>query len=206
MSSAELETLISRVSLGDRAAFAALYDAIAPKLLGVTLRILHDRASAEDAMQDAFVKIWRNADRYAVTGHSPMTWFITIARNAPSTGCASAAPRGRDRTGRHAARNGAPASKAIARSEAARIAACLGELEPDRRAAVRGAYLEGRSYADLAAILRRAAEHGADLAAPEPDPPERVPEPMIDTPQNDRGDDPGPRCPTRIARLPRNMR
>jgi RNA polymerase sigma-70 factor (ECF subfamily) len=38
----------------------------------------------------------------------------------------------------------------MAKSEAARIVACLDELEPARRDAVRGAYLEGRSYADLA--------------------------------------------------------
>ena len=57
MSHSEIESLIARVALGDRAAFSRLYDAVAPKLLGVALRVLDDRASAEDAMQEAFVKI-----------------------------------------------------------------------------------------------------------------------------------------------------
>ncbi|PWR02916.1 RNA polymerase subunit sigma [Meridianimarinicoccus roseus] len=154
MSSADLEALISRIALGDREAFSRLYDAVAPKLLGVALRVLQDRASAEDAMQDAFVKIWRNADRYAVTGHSPMTWFITIARNSaidrlrkrrPAEDVAALADTlaGDVATGEQSA---------IARSEAARIAVCMQELEPDKRGAVRGAYLEGRSYVELAAM------------------------------------------------------
>jgi len=43
--------------------------------------VLGNRAEAEDALQDVFVKIWHNADRYQVNGLSPMTWLITIARN-----------------------------------------------------------------------------------------------------------------------------
>jgi RNA polymerase sigma-70 factor, ECF subfamily len=48
---------------------------------GICLRVLGNRAEAEDALQDVFVKIWRNAERYQVNGLSPMTWLITIARN-----------------------------------------------------------------------------------------------------------------------------
>lgn len=104
-------------------------------------------------MQDAFVKIWRNADRYAVTGHSPMTWFITIARN-------SAIDRMRKRRPSEdidaladtlPSAGGTGEQAAIARSEAERVLVCLGELEPDKRGAVRGAYLEGRSYSEIAA-------------------------------------------------------
>lgn len=153
MSQSEIEYLIARVALGDRAAFSSLYDAVAPKLLGVALRVLEDRASAEDAMQEAFVKIWRNADRYAVTGHSPMTWLITIARNT----AIDRLRRRRPVEDVDALANVLPDSgpcgeaAAIARSEAARIMVCLDELDPARRDAVRGAYLDGRSYVDLAA-------------------------------------------------------
>ena len=57
----EIETLIDRVALGERAAFSALYDATSGKLLGVCLRILRDRAGAEDALQDAYVRVWKTA-------------------------------------------------------------------------------------------------------------------------------------------------
>ena len=77
----QIEMLIARVAMNDRAAFNALYDATSAKLFGVSLRVLSNRAAAEDAMQDSFVKIWKNASRYQSNGLSPMTWLITIARN-----------------------------------------------------------------------------------------------------------------------------
>ena len=77
----EIENLIARVALKDRAAFDQLYDRVSAKLFGVCLRVLNKRAAAEDAMQDSFVKIWNNADKYNANGLSPMTWLITIARN-----------------------------------------------------------------------------------------------------------------------------
>jgi len=125
----EIEDLIGRVALGDRKAFSALYDATSAKLFGTVMRVLNDRAGAEDVVQDAYMKIWRYADRYSANGMSPMTWMITIARTAPGPG---------------------PEQSAVAAGEARRITACLDELEQDRGSAVRGAYLEGRSYADLA--------------------------------------------------------
>ena len=69
----EIENLIARVALKDRAAFDQLYDRVSAKLFGVCLRVLNKRAAAEDAMQDSFVKIWNNADKYNANGLSPMT-------------------------------------------------------------------------------------------------------------------------------------
>src|SRR5262245_27648981 len=73
--------LISRVSLRDRAAFDVLYTATSAKLFGVCLRVLGNRTEAEDALQDIYVKIWNKADRFAVTGTSPISWLVAIARN-----------------------------------------------------------------------------------------------------------------------------
>jgi RNA polymerase sigma-70 factor, ECF subfamily len=148
----EIEALIARVALGERSAFSMLYDATSAKLLGVCLRVLKDRAAAEDAMQDSFVKVWKNADRYRANGLSPMTWLITIARNtaidrlrarrdAADVDALSDVPP---------ARGPSPEGAAIAASEVQRIFRCMDELEAERRDAVRGAYLDGQSYADLA--------------------------------------------------------
>lgn len=148
----EIEAMIGRVALGDRAAFGALYDATSAKLFGICLRVLNDRAEAEDALQEIFVKLWHNAGRYQVNGLSPMTWLITIARNtaidkrrARKTDSDIA-----DFNDRLASASPSPEQAAVAASEAGRIRACLDELEPDRRAAVTGAYLGGDSYKDLA--------------------------------------------------------
>ena len=151
----DLEQWLARVAMGDRAAFSSLYDATSAKLFGVCLRILKNRAGAEDALQETFMKVWRFAGSYTANGVSPMTWLITIARNTAV-----------DRLRRHrdtqdvaplADRLSDPApspeASAIARSEAARIAECLDELETDRARAVRGAYLDGLSYNDLSRAL-----------------------------------------------------
>ena len=155
MSPAEIEALIARVALRDRQAFTALYDATAPKLMAVALRVLKDAAQAEDAMQDAYVKIWTHADRFAVTGHSPMTWLVTIVRNTAIDRLRARRPMADIADLAEIVSDGRPTAeaRAIARSEAARIAACMAELDPDRRRAVRAAYLDGASYADLATAL-----------------------------------------------------
>ena len=126
--------------------------ATSAKLFGVCLNVLKNRAEAEDTLQEVYVRIWHKADSYGVTGHSPMTWLITVARNlsidrlrarkASGGGLDSALDVADTRPG--------PEASAIAASDARRIADCLGTLDPDHAGAVKGAYLNGDSYQDLA--------------------------------------------------------
>jgi len=148
----EIETLIAQVALGNQSAFSRLYDVTSGKLLAVCLRVLNERAAAEDAMQETYLKVWNKADRYQVTGHSPMTWLITIARN-------TAIDRLRTRktdsdiadfSERIAAPGLSPEQSALAASEARQILGCMKTLEEDRREAISGAYLQGKSYQQLA--------------------------------------------------------
>lgn len=152
MTREEIESLIGSVALGDRKAFQALYDATSAKLLGVCLRILKDRAAAEDAMQDSFVKVWKNADRFAVNGYSPMTWLITIARNTAIDRLRATRHDANiaDFTDTIAAGGPSAEGRVIAAAEARRVSACFNELDADRSAAIKGAYLDGLSYAELA--------------------------------------------------------
>ena len=151
----QLETLIGKVALDDRAAFSALYDATSAKLFGVSLRVLNNRAAAEDALQETFLKVWRYADRYAANGVSPMTWLITIARNTAIDALRRQreAEDAGDEAERIPDRSATPEVVAVARSEATKIARCLDELETDKAVAVRGAYLDGLTYADLSKKL-----------------------------------------------------
>ena len=75
-----LAALIASTAGGDRRAFKALYDATAPKLFGIVLRIVRDRALAEDVLQDVFLRVWRNAGSYAPNAGQPLTWLASIAR------------------------------------------------------------------------------------------------------------------------------
>ena len=151
---ADIEKLIARVALKDRAAFAEIYARTSAKLFGVVLRVLNNRADAEDVLQDAYVKIWRNAGRYRQNGYSPMTWLITIARN---TAIDARRRKGRAASGgdamleRMADPAPGPEAQTIAASDREQLGACLDELEAARAEAVTRAYLQGDSYAELAA-------------------------------------------------------
>lgn len=150
----DLERWLAGAALGDRDAFASLYDATSAKLFGISLRVLGHRGEAEDALQEIYVKIWRNADSYRSNGLSPITWLATVARNH----CIDRIRKRRAEAGRSempaddllADLAPGPEDSAVARGEARAIAACLGELEERRSEAVRRAYLEGETYAELA--------------------------------------------------------
>src|SRR3954452_8433019 len=77
----ELSGLLDRVADGDRQAFARLYDHVSARLYGVILRILPRNELAEDALQEAFVRIWQKASTYDPSIAAPMAWMATIARN-----------------------------------------------------------------------------------------------------------------------------
>lgn len=76
-----LEQLLSACVLKNRQAFADLYKQTSAKLFGVQLRILKDRAIAEEALQEAYLKIWNNADRFRPQAGSALVWMMRIARN-----------------------------------------------------------------------------------------------------------------------------
>ena len=151
----EIEEWLARVALGDRAAFGRLYDATSAKLFGIALRVLGDRASAEDALQEIYEKIWRQAGRYRVNGLSPMTWLVTVARNHAIDVLRrrrAAAPTTDDDDRLHDLPDPAPGPEAqmLAASARAALRACLDTLEPRHAEAVGRAYLAGETYADLA--------------------------------------------------------
>lgn len=148
----EIENLIDKVAASDRDAFAALYQFTSAKLFGTVLRILKSEAETEEAVQEIYVKIWRNAGRYRAGGTSPMTWLITIARNhaIDRLRARRAAGGGMDEAEALPDSQPGPEALAMASSDRARIVACFERLPLDRAEAVRRAYLEGETYAELA--------------------------------------------------------
>jgi RNA polymerase sigma-70 factor (ECF subfamily) len=148
----EIADLIARCALRDRAAFRDLYGRTSAKLYGVTLRILKDRAEAEEALQEVYVKIWQRADRYVPGGFSPISWLVAVARNHALDVLRARKPRSDDiDLALDVADAGPDPEQAAAnRGERARIDDCLGQLDADKADAVRGAYLDGFSYEELA--------------------------------------------------------
>ena len=141
------------VAAGDRAALAELYSATSAKLFGVCLRILPDRGEAEDALQEAYLTVWRNAGRFDAARGSPITWLVTLTRNR-----ALDRLRGRKPLRLEPLELGSEVSDpadgadllAEQGQESARLGLCLGSLERGDNVLIRAAFFDGSSYSELA--------------------------------------------------------
>ena len=76
-----IAALLARCAAQDRAAFRALYSQGAPKLFGLLIRMLGERAEAEDALQEVFTRVWLKAARFDPARGSGMAWLVALARN-----------------------------------------------------------------------------------------------------------------------------
>lgn len=153
-----LKDLLLRIGQGDREAFSMLYDATAPKLYGVVIRILRRKDVAEDVLQDVYVKIWERASDFDPLKASPMTWMAVIARNralddvrrktvlsiedAPEAmNVVAATPH--------------PLDQLQFSEELARLMGCLETIEPDRREMILLAYYHGLTREALSQRFRK---------------------------------------------------
>lgn len=148
----ELASLLRRVAERDQAAFATLYSKTSAKLYGIALRILNQRETADEVIQEVFVRIWERAGDFDPGHGSPISWMAAIARNR------SLDELRRRRTYVSDAAEEVlevpdpamlPSEAAERSQELLRVERCLETLEPDRRAMVRLAYLEGWSREQL---------------------------------------------------------
>lgn len=146
------DELIAAVASGDRAAFRALYEQSGAKLFGICLRICHDRSVAEDAVQDAFVEIWRKAADFDPNRGRAGAWMSVIARNR-----AIDAIRRRGRAPGWGSGDGVdplaliadPAAREDGGIDAMALSQCLSRLEDGPRRMLVMAYVEGLSREEL---------------------------------------------------------
>jgi len=75
------QRLLALIASGDRAAFGEFYDRFAPRIFGLLLRLVHNRAEAEDVLQEVFLHVWRNASRYDPQLAEPAVWLMLTARS-----------------------------------------------------------------------------------------------------------------------------
>jgi RNA polymerase sigma-70 factor, ECF subfamily len=156
----ELQQLLARTALGDRAAFRALYDACAPSLLGVAVRILRRRDQAEDAVQDAFVNVWNRAASYSAGASQPMTWLTAIVRNRALDLLRSEQRHPTDTLDEEdgnvaelADERPSPLALLEQAADAVHIRGCLDAIEGPQRQCLALAYYHGLSHSELAEHL-----------------------------------------------------
>lgn len=79
-SEAEVARLLAACAGRDRRAFQRLYELTSGQLLACLIRILRNRALAEDALQEAFIQVWRRAGEFQRERGSAWAWLVSIAR------------------------------------------------------------------------------------------------------------------------------
>ena len=157
--SEQLGQLLARCALGDQSAFGALYEATSAKLFGVALRILRREAWAEEALQEAYVKIWRHAESYNPARGRPMTWMINVVRNQSLDLLRRADYRAKEdewiaeKDQRTSTEN--PAALAETSQEMQRVLGCLGLLGEEQRDCMLLSYHQGLTPTEVAARLKR---------------------------------------------------
>ena len=153
-----LVDLLAKSALGDRKAFAEVYDATKSKLFAVSLRIVRERHLAEEVLQDSFVSIWNHAADYAQAKSAPTTWMSAIVRNR-SLDIVRRTREEPDVDDKLAANledeSASPAREMQKRAEAHSLRECLGELEAEQRQSIALAFYQGLSHSELADHLRR---------------------------------------------------
>ena len=152
---ASLPRLLEKVSGGDRAAFRVLYEATAPKLFGIVLRITMNRAVAEEVLQETYIKVWQNAERYLPNAGQPIAWLSAIARNRAIDRIRSERVDRFQDVGEDnlLERLPAPAGDDVGSRESLRV--CLSELDEESRNCVVLAYCSGYSREELADKFKR---------------------------------------------------
>lgn len=148
--------LLQRIAASDTAALAELYDRHNRLLFGLILRIVRDRAEAEEILQEVFVRVWMRAETYDVHLGGPLPWIVRVARNLAIDRLRARQSRAAIDTPGSVVR-AEPASD-IQSPEAAVLAAerqdaladALAGLPAEQRQLIEAAFFEGYTHSELA--------------------------------------------------------
>ncbi len=155
----DLNVLLAATALADRTAFSQLYVLTRQRSWAICLRLMRDTAAAEEAMQDAYVKIWNQAGQFRPGLGSAQAWLAAVVRNT----CLDHL-RDSQREAQHVlsmqsddadelpeiADHRSPDALLEARVQGRHIEDCLEQLEPRQRDLLASAYILGQSHAEVA--------------------------------------------------------
>lgn len=139
-------SLLAAIATGDGDAFGALWERYRRPTYALCLAIVGDRALAEDAVQEAFVRIWRGAGSYDPSRGAPAAWVMTVTRNVARS-AARRRPAALDHERTPARDVESAALDRVWLREA------LGALSPPEQVAIELAYFADLSHAQVAERL-----------------------------------------------------
>lgn len=152
-----LETLLDRMSRGDRQAFETLYTAVAGPVLGLVRKVVRDPEQSEEVAQEVLIDVWRCAARFDARQGSAMAWIITLAhRRAVDRVRSAQASVARETTA--GLRDRSPAFDEVfeqveRRLEREQVRRCLNQLTALQHESVMLAYYRGYTYQQTAEVL-----------------------------------------------------
>lgn len=154
----DLARLLRRCARGDEVAFGEFYDATSSRAWGMALRVVRDRAQAEEVLQEAYLQAWRQASRFDPSRGSAGAWLLTIVhRSAVDRVRSAEASSRREQTyvdrGHVASESDTTSSTVEASVEAHRVRTALSGLTELQRQAVELAYWGGYTHTEVAGIL-----------------------------------------------------
>jgi RNA polymerase sigma-70 factor (ECF subfamily) len=148
--------LLDAIASRDAAALSALYDRHAPGVMGVSLRILRDRAEAEEVTGDVFIEIWNRAERFDPTRGHPVAYLLNLARSRAIDRLRSRVRRERifAAQGETEVRSTAdPFQDSSISQIRGHLEQAMSQLQPGQREALELAYFDGMSHTEVAARL-----------------------------------------------------
>src|SRR5262245_36717639 len=150
----DAEAIVAGAAAGREQGLAGLYDLYGRRAYGVALRVLGDETLAQDAVQDAFVSIWRGAAGYRPERASPGTWLLTIVhRRAVDVVRRERHRRANVAEGYDATAGDATDDTVLDRVEGARVRRALAQLDRRQRRLLELAYHRGFTQSEIAVEL-----------------------------------------------------
>jgi RNA polymerase sigma-70 factor, ECF subfamily len=148
------EALIENVARSDDAALAELYDRYGRVAYGLALRVLRDPSLAEDAVQEAFLHVWRSAGRFEAGRAKVGTWVLTFVHRR-AVDLVRREERRRTEEAEAVPTPSAPGADEDAdrRSKREIVQDALRRLPPEQREAIELAYYGGYTQSELAERL-----------------------------------------------------
>ena len=147
------EALVALVARGDEGALAELYDRVSRVAYGLALRVLRDERHAEDAVQEAFLQVWRSAATFRAERAKASTWILTLVHRRAVDLVRREERRQADPLTDDSAAGEAPEQTEEAawlRFERERVQSALRQLPDVQREALELAYYGGFSQSELA--------------------------------------------------------
>lgn len=153
--SVALQKTLHRMAEGDHPALAACYDLMGSVVFSLAVRMLRDRAAAEDVSQDIFVQVWRQAGNFDASRGSPEAWIMMIARTRildrlRSRKAGVVLKMAGDNLPDAPAADDWPDDLAMSREDAANVRQALGGLPMEQKEAIELAFFDGLTHMEIA--------------------------------------------------------